>query len=182
MGLGILWFWEGSKSEEVIIQSSIVICFKYFLAEKLNSTFCKADIEKVETMADEFGDAIMQYLPSLRIPTRSDFIHSGKDNKGNTKWHLFQDESILGFENPNSEHGLFIDLISFQSVGIRHLEYFSRRNNGGIYLRYKLHPGDTEPNDRSNYSLIILPQKLEVALPMLDANIEHVPTMVSEIV
>ena len=28
-------------------------------------------------MEDTFGDAILHFMPSMRVPTRSDFVHSG---------------------------------------------------------------------------------------------------------
>ena len=30
-----------------------------------------------EKMADKFGDAILHFIPSMRVPTRADFVHSG---------------------------------------------------------------------------------------------------------
>ena len=30
-----------------------------------------------EAMGDEFGEALVNFLPLLRIPSRSDFIHTG---------------------------------------------------------------------------------------------------------
>ena len=41
---------------------------------------------------------------------------------------------------------------------------------------------ESESTDRENYSLVVLPQKLEVPVPYIDQNIECIPSMVSMII
>ena len=43
-------------------------------------------------MGDEFGEALVNFLPLLRIPSRSDFIHTG----------------LLGIERPWVKWGAFV--------------------------------------------------------------------------
>ena len=52
----------------------------------------------------------------------------------------FLDESLLGYENPKSKNGLFIDLHNYQSVGMAHLALYCEKFNsdiGGIFLRFQ---------------------------------------------
>ena len=86
------------------------------------------------------------------------------------------DESIIGYETPYSRDGLFIDLLSFQSVGMGNLELFCSMTEGrGIFLRYRIPDSQTDPKARENFSVVMMPEKLEVDMIELDNNIEAIP-------
>ena len=95
----------------------------------------------------------------------------------NTLVLSYLDESLLGYDTPQSTHGLFIDLQNFQSVGMGHLDVYCQKFNsdvGGIFLRCQ---GQSE--ERDNFSLVFMPQRLEVSLATIDDNEECFPAMVS---
>ena len=100
------------------------------------------------------------------------------------KWVTFilSDESVLGFETAHSKDGLFIDLLTFQSIGMGNLELFCSTNfleaGKGIFLRYVMRERD-DPKARENFSVVVMPERLEVAMSELDDNLEAIPSIMS---
>ena len=89
------------------------------------------------------------------------------------------DESVLGFETSSSAGGLFIDLLTFQSVGLAHVEaYCQKYDDHRIFLRHRI-PADAENDSREHWSIVVLPQKIEVELEEIDRNIECIPSLMS---
>lgn len=76
-------------------------------------------------------------------------------------------------------HGLFIDLQNYQSVGMPHLDLYCQKFNsdiGGIFLR---HQGQSD--ERESFSLVFMPQRLEVSIATIDDNEECFPAMVCQL-
>jgi uncharacterized UBP type Zn finger protein len=89
------------------------------------------------------------------------------------------DESVLGFETSSSAGGLFIDLLTFQSVGLAHVEaYCQKYDDHRIFLRHRI-PADADNDSREHWSIVVLPQKIEVELEEIDRNIECIPSLMS---